>query len=56
MTDLDVDCLIKSVHLVQQLQENPLNLSIRTRLGVKSLRGDGVDLIYEDDGWRVLLR
>ena len=41
--------------LVEQLEQNPLDLSIGTSLCVKSLRGDGVDLVDEDDGRRVLL-
>ena len=54
--DLDVDRLIESVHLVQQLQENSLDLAIGAGLRVETLRRDGVDLIDEDDSGRVLLR
>ena len=47
--------LVLSKSLVEQLEKNPLDLSVGTSLCVKSLRGDGVDLVDEDDGRRVLL-
>lgn len=53
--DLDVRGLVESVHLVEQLKQDALHLSVGARLSVESLRGDGVDLVDEDDGGRVLL-
>ena len=47
--------LVSTMSLVEQLEQNPLDLSVGTCLCVKSLRGDGVDLVDEDDGRRVLL-
>ena len=47
--------LVSRISLVEQLEQNPLDLSVGTSLSVKSLRGDGVDLVDEDDGRRVLL-
>ena len=52
---LDVGSLIKSVHLVEKFEEDPLNLSIGTGLRVKAFGGDGVDLVDEDDRRTVLL-
>jgi hypothetical protein len=46
--------LVETVHLVEQLQEDTLHLSIRARLRVESLRRNRVDLVNEDDTRRVL--
>lgn len=53
-THLDVCTLIESIHLIQQLEQNPLNLSIRSGLSIESLGGDGVDLVDEYDGGSIL--
>jgi hypothetical protein len=53
---LDVGSLIKSVHLVEKFEEDPLNLSIGAGLRVEAFGGDGVDLVDEDDRRTVLLR
>jgi hypothetical protein len=52
---LDVGGLIKTVHLVQQLEQDSLNFSISSGLSVESLGCNGVDFINENDSWRVLL-
>ncbi len=52
---LDVGGLVKAVHLVEQLEQDALDLAVGAGLGVEPLRGDGVDLVDEDDGGRVLL-
>mmetsp|Transcript_15318 Transcript_15318/g.20213 ORF Transcript_15318/g.20213 Transcript_15318/m.20213 type:complete len:266 (+) Transcript_15318:213-1010(+) len=51
---LDVRCLVKSIHLIQQFQQDTLNLSICTSLGIKTLGGDRINLIDEHDGRGVL--
>ena len=48
--DFDVDGLIKSVHLIEELQEDTLDFSVGAGLSVESLRRDRVDLVDEDDG------
>ena len=55
ITDLDVGRLVEPVHLVEELEEDPLDLPVGAGLGVESLGGDRVDLIDEDDGGGVLL-
>jgi hypothetical protein len=55
LTHLDVDALIETVHLVEQLQQDTLDLAIGTGLGVETLGGNGVHLVHEDDRWRILL-
>lgn len=52
--DLDVGSLVETVHLVEQLQQNTLDFTIGTSLGIETLGGDGVNLIDENNGWRVL--
>jgi len=53
-THLNIRPLIESIHLIQQLQQNPLNLSVGSGLSIESLGSDGVDLVDEDDGGSVL--
>lgn len=52
--DLDVGRLVETVHLVEELEENTLHLAIGTGLRVKTLGGDGVNLVDKNDGRRVL--
>tara|TARA_B110000971_G_C20015350_1_gene503649 strand:- start:12 stop:542 length:531 start_codon:yes stop_codon:yes gene_type:complete len=51
---LDVRLLVKAVHLVQQLEEDPLHFAICAGLGVESLGGNRIDFVDEDYAWRVL--
>ena len=53
---LDVDALVKAVHLVEQLHQNALDLAVGARLRVEARGGNGVHLVHEDDGGRVLAR
>merc|ERR1719430_453828 len=53
--NLDICGLVEAVHLVEQLQQDPLHLSICPCLRIKSLGCDRVDLVDEDDGGGVLL-
>ncbi|GMS94907.1 hypothetical protein PENTCL1PPCAC_17082, partial [Pristionchus entomophagus] len=53
---LDIGRLVESVHLIEQLEQDTTDLSISSSLGIESLRGDGINLINEDDRGRVLLR
>ena len=50
--DFDVDGLIESVHLIEELQKNSLDFSVGAGLSVESLRRDGIDFVDEDDRWR----
>mmetsp|Transcript_6056 Transcript_6056/g.18332 ORF Transcript_6056/g.18332 Transcript_6056/m.18332 type:complete len:476 (-) Transcript_6056:96-1523(-) len=52
---LDVHGLIEPVHLVQQLHQDSLDLPVCASLRVKPCRGDGVDLVDEDDRGGILL-
>lgn len=54
MIHLDVASLVESVHLVEKLKQDTLNLTVRPRLRVESLRCDGIDLVDEDDRRRIL--
>ena len=47
---LDIARLVEAVHLVKEFQQDTLNLSVSTCLGIETFRGDGIDLINEDDG------
>jgi len=51
--DFDVDGLIEAVHLIEELQEDSLHFSVGAGLSVESLRRDRVDLVDEDDRWRI---
>ena len=53
-TYLDIARLVEPIHLVQQLEQDTLHLTVSTRLRVEPLRGDGVNLVDEDNGGRVL--
>jgi hypothetical protein len=44
-THLDVDGLVETVHLVEKLHEDALNLAVCAGLSVETGRGDGVDLM-----------
>mmetsp|Transcript_67322 Transcript_67322/g.152328 ORF Transcript_67322/g.152328 Transcript_67322/m.152328 type:complete len:327 (+) Transcript_67322:217-1197(+) len=50
---LDVDGLVEPVHLVEELEQDALHLTVRTRLRVEALGRDRVHLVDEDDGGRV---
>mmetsp|Transcript_13562 Transcript_13562/g.13297 ORF Transcript_13562/g.13297 Transcript_13562/m.13297 type:complete len:330 (-) Transcript_13562:72-1061(-) len=52
--DLHVHRLVEPVHLVQQLDQDPLHLPVRPRIRIEPLRRNGVNLINEHDGGRVL--
>lgn len=52
--NLDVRGLVKAVHLVQKLEENTLNFTIGAGLSIETFGCDGVDLVDEDNTWRVL--
>ena len=54
-TYLDIARLVEPVHLVQQLEQDTLHLTVSTCLRVEPLRGDGVNLVNEDNTWRMLL-
>lgn len=70
LTYLDIGVLVESIHLVQELQEDTLYLTISwegrgvgvwfhsplltSSLGVKSLSGNSVNLVNEDDGRGIL--
>ena len=47
---LDIASLVEAIHLVEEFQQDTLNLSVSTCLGIETFRGDGIDLINEDDG------
>jgi len=42
---LDVDGLVESVHLVEQLEKNALHLAIGTSLSIETLRSNRINLI-----------
>ncbi|KAG9859468.1 26S protease-like protein regulatory subunit 6B, partial [Aureobasidium melanogenum] len=52
--DLDVTGLIETIHLVEQLEQDTLNLSIGTGLSIETFGGNGVNLVDEDDARTVL--
>ena len=52
-THLHVAPLVETVHLVQQLQQDALYFAVGTRLCVETFRGNGVDLVNEDNRWGV---
>jgi hypothetical protein len=52
-TDLDVASLIEPIHLVQQLQQDSLYLSVGTSLRIETFRSDRIDLVDKDDRGRV---
>ena len=54
-TYLDVIVGRESVELIEQLQHGSLHLSVSSLLGVEPLGADGVQLVDEDDGRRLLL-
>mmetsp|Transcript_21145 Transcript_21145/g.36300 ORF Transcript_21145/g.36300 Transcript_21145/m.36300 type:complete len:231 (-) Transcript_21145:456-1148(-) len=51
---LDVHRLVEAVHLVEQLQQDPLHLPVGARLRVEPLGRNGVNLVDEDDRRGVL--
>jgi hypothetical protein len=51
---LDVARLVEPIHLVQQLEEDALDLTVCAGLRVESLGRDRVDLVDEDDRRRIL--
>ena len=55
-TDLDIASLVEAIHLVQQLEQNPLDLAVSTGLCVESFCRDGINLVDEDDSQRVFTR
>jgi hypothetical protein len=52
--DLHVDRLVETIHLSEQLEQNALHLPVRARLRVESLGCNGVNLVDEDNGGRVV--
>jgi hypothetical protein len=52
--DLDVATIVEAVQLVQQLKHGALDLAFAARGRLVPLGADGVDLIDEDNGRRVL--
>ena len=54
--DLDVASLVKAIHLVQQLGQDPLDFTVAAGLCVKSICRDGVDFVDEDDSGGVFAR
>lgn len=52
---LYVNCLVKAVHLLQQLDEDTLDFSVCASVGVESLGGDRIYLVDEHDRRSVLL-
>ena len=51
--DLDVLRRLEAVQLIEEFEHRPLNFRIAAA-GLDSRRSDGVDLVHEDDGGRVL--
>ena len=47
--DLYVCRLVEAVHLVEELEQNPLHFSVRASLAVKALGSNGVNFVDEDD-------
>jgi hypothetical protein len=52
--DLDRGLLVETVHLIKELEQDSLNFSIRSSLGIESFRSDSIDFIDKDDTGRVL--
>mmetsp|Transcript_6733 Transcript_6733/g.27471 ORF Transcript_6733/g.27471 Transcript_6733/m.27471 type:complete len:295 (+) Transcript_6733:25-909(+) len=52
---LHIHRLVEAVHLVQQLHEDTLHLTVGSSLCVEARGSDGIHLIHEDDRRRVLL-
>ena len=55
MAHLDPLVTAETVELVEELQHRPLDLTVAALLRVKPLGADGVQLVDEDDGGRLLL-
>jgi hypothetical protein len=47
--NLNVDRLVESIHLIEKLHKNSLHFTISSSLCIKTLCGNGIDLINEDD-------
>ena len=43
--DFDVGGLVEAVHLVEEFEEDTLDFSVGTGLGVETFGGDGVDFV-----------
>ena len=59
MREREQACLhevVEAVHLVEELHQCPLNLTIGRRALREPLSADGIDLVHEDDAGRVLPR
>ena len=52
--DLDVLRSLEAVQLVEQLEHGALHFGVTAAAGLDPGRSDGVDLVHEDDGGRVL--
>lgn len=48
--DLDVDCLVEAVHLVEQFDQHALHFTVGGVGRVETLGGDGIHFVDEDDG------
>ena len=53
-THLDTLVAAETVQLVQEFQHCPLHLTVTTLLGVKSFGTNSIQLINEDNSWRLL--
>mmetsp|Transcript_25251 Transcript_25251/g.79226 ORF Transcript_25251/g.79226 Transcript_25251/m.79226 type:complete len:235 (+) Transcript_25251:651-1355(+) len=53
--DLDVAALVEAIELVEELEHGTLDLARAAGVGVVALGTDGVNLVDEDDGGRVLV-
>jgi hypothetical protein len=47
--DLNINGLIETIHLLQKLNEDTLDLTIRTSVGIETLSGNRIDFINEDN-------
>ena len=54
--DFDVASIVEPIQLVEQLQHRALDLALTPRSALVPLRADGIDLVDEHDGGRVLRR
>lgn len=53
--DLDPLVRAKAVELVEEFKHRPLDLAVTGLVRIEPLRADGVELVNEDDGGRLLL-
>ena len=53
--NLDINGLIETIHLLEEFDKNTLDFTISSCVSIVSLGGDGIDLINEDNRWRIFL-